>query len=90
MVPKINSSPAVEGLLGHADPAGSLSHRTALGYRYLGLSELVDHLPRRMSLLGRLSPFLRPYSNILSGPVLGGQVNRRSAASRPQDVAAFS
>jgi len=50
------AAPAVEGLPGHADPADSLSDSTALGYRHLGLSELVDHLLRRMSPPGPLSP----------------------------------
>ena len=34
----------------------------------------VDHLLRRMSLPGHLSPFLRPNTNILPGPVFGEQV----------------
>ena len=41
----------------------------------LKASSLVEHLLRRMSLLSHLSPFLRPYTNILPGPVFGGQVN---------------
>ena len=49
-----------------------LSHCAALGYRHLGLSELVDHLLRRMSLLGNLSPFQRPDPNIVAGPASGG------------------
>jgi len=69
------AAPAVECLLGRADLAGSLSHCAALGYRHLSLSELFDYLLRRMSPPSHISPFLRPNSNILPGPVFGGQVN---------------
>ena len=54
------AAPAVEGLLGHADPTGGLSDCAAPGYRHLGLSELSDYLLRRMSLPGHLSPFYGP------------------------------
>ena len=37
-------------------------------------TQVVAHLLRRMSLLRHLSPFLRPITNIITGPVLGGQV----------------
>ena len=52
-----------------APAAGSPESCAALGYRHRSLSELVDHLLRRMSPLGHLSPFLRPNTNILPGPV---------------------
>ena len=55
------AAPPIEGLLGHADPAGSLS-----------LSELYDYLLRRMSPPSHISPFLRPDTNTLLGPVFGG------------------
>lgn len=64
---------ALEGLIGHAYLAGGLSDCANLGYRHLGLSQLVDHLLRRMSLLRHLSPFLRPNNIIIPGPVLGAQ-----------------
>ena len=63
---------AVESLLGQAYPTGSLIDCAALGHRHLSLSEFVDYLLRRMSPLGRLSPFLRLYTNILTGPVIFG------------------
>ena len=54
-----------------APAAGNPESCAALGYRHRSLSELVDHLLRRMSPLGHLSPFLRPNTNILPGPVFG-------------------
>lgn len=67
------AAPAVEGLLGHPNPAGGLSHCAAVGYRHLGLSQLVGHLLRRMSIPSHLSPFLRPNTNIIPEPALGGR-----------------
>ena len=58
--PPLLAAPALENLLGHAGPAGDLSHCAALGYRPLRLSHLVDHLLRGMSLLGHLPPFNGP------------------------------
>jgi len=66
-------APALEDLLGRACPAGGLSDCAALGYRRLSLSKLLDYLLRRSSSPGHISPFLRPNTNILSGPVLGGR-----------------
>ena len=54
-----------------APAAGNPESCAALGYRHRSLSELVDHLLRRMSPLGHPSPFLRPNTNILPGPVFG-------------------
>ena len=55
-----------------APAAGSPENCAALDFRHLSLSELVDHVLRRMSPLRHLSPFLRPNSNMSAGPVLGG------------------
>ena len=63
-------APAVESLLGHAYPAGGLSDCAALGYRRLNLSELFDYLLRRMSSSWPSFPVLRPYTDILPGPVI--------------------
>ncbi len=64
------AAPAVEGLLCRSDPAGDLSH-----------CALVDHLLRRVLLLGHLSPFPRPDTNILPRPALGGQVKQAGGCS---------
>ena len=49
-------APPVEGLLGHAYPTGGLRDCVALSYRYLRLSQLVDHLLRCMSSPGQSPP----------------------------------
>ncbi|MDE0463162.1 MAG: hypothetical protein OXH93_12170, partial [Caldilineaceae bacterium] len=67
------AAPPIESLLGHADPAGSLSDYAALGFRYLSLSELFDFLLRRMSPLGHLSPFYGPIPTYYLDQFLGGR-----------------
>ena len=54
-----------------APAAGSPESYAALGYRHLSLSELVDHLLRRMSLPGHLSPFYGPIPTYYLDQFLG-------------------
>ena len=63
--------------------AGSRESCAALGYRHLGLYELVEYLLRRMFLPSHISPFLRPNSNKVTGLAFGGQVTFHLYDSSP-------
>ena len=74
---------AIEDLLGYSDPAGSLSHCAALGYRHLSLSKLVDHLLRRMSLLRHFfPPFYGPILTLYLNQYWGGRSSTSNGVMR--------